>query len=104
MDLEQDDAPIPAEETYGAILVFRYLHRPLLPRIREALKPGGVLIYETFTRDQARFGKPKNPDFLLKKGELRQWFEDWEHLHYFEGIKTGPDRAVAQLVCRKPEA
>ena len=102
LDLERDDAPVPAEDTYGAVLVFRYLHRPLIPCIRKALKPGGVLIYETFTTDQARFGKPRNPDYLLKKGELREWFRDWELLHYFEGLKTGPDRAVAQLVCRKP--
>jgi len=101
VDLEQGDPPIPAEQTYGAVLVFRYLHRPLFPCIRKALKPGGVLIYETFTVDQARFGKPRNPDFLLKPGELRAAFRDWELLHYFEGIKSNPERAVAQLVCRK---
>ena len=101
-DLEKEgENPLP-EAFYGGILVFRYLHRPLIPHIRQALKEGGVLMYETFTVDQPRFGRPHNPDFLLKPGELRRWFEDWEILHYFEGIKDGPSRAIAQLVCRKP--
>ncbi|MBW1800939.1 MAG: class I SAM-dependent methyltransferase [Deltaproteobacteria bacterium] len=100
-DLEQESInPLP-EETYGAILVFRYLHRPLFPSIRKALKPGGILIYETFTVDQPRFGKPRNPAFLLKPGELREQFKEWEIIHYFEGILTNPDRAVAQIVCQK---
>ena len=59
-------------------------------------------MYETFTVEQPRFGKPRNPDFLLKKGELRGWFEDWEVIDFFEGIREGPERAVGQIVCRKP--
>lgn len=93
--------PLP-EDCYGAILVFRYLHRPLITNLRKALRPGGWLFYETFTADQARFGRPRNPAHLLQEGELRKWFEDWEILHYFEGIDENPLRAIAQLVCRKP--
>jgi tellurite methyltransferase len=101
-DLEREGAnPLPAD-FYGGVLVFRYLHRPLIPHIRKSLKPGGVLMYETFTVEQPRFGKPKNPDFLLKKRELRGWFEDWEVIDFFEGIREAPERAVAQIVCRKP--
>ena len=101
-DLEAEGVnPLP-EDAYGAVLVFRYLHRPLMPCIRKALKPGGVLIYETFTTEQRRYGKPKNPDFLLRPGELRAWFADWEILHDFEGILPDPERAAAQLVARKP--
>ena len=101
-DLEKaGDNPLP-EAYYGGILVFRYLHRPLIPHVRQALKEGGVLMYETFTVEQPRFGRPHNPDFLLKPGELRKWFDDWEIIDYFEGIKEGPSRAIAQLVCRKP--
>jgi tellurite methyltransferase len=95
--------PLP-EGRYGAILVFRYLHRPLIPSIRKALRPGGLLFYETFTAAQPRFGKPHNPEFLLQEGELLKWFEDWEVIHYFEGIKEDPPRAIAQIVCRKPGA
>lgn len=103
VDLEEgEEDPLP-EETYGGILVFRYLHRPLMPNIRKALQGSGVLIYETFTLDQPRFGKPHNPDFLLTHGELLRWFEDWDIIHHFEGIKEDPPRAIAQIVCRKQE-
>lgn len=102
VDLEQEGLnPLP-EDAYGAILVFRYLHRPLIPCMKKALRNSGLLIYETFTVDQRRFGKPHNPNFLLKHGELRRLFEDWEVIDYFEGIKDNPARAVAQLIARKP--
>jgi tellurite methyltransferase len=102
LDLEVPGTKLLPEDRYGAILVFRYLHRPLVPEIRKALRPGGVLFYETFTAAQARFGRPHSPHHLLEEGELRKWFEDWEILHYFEGIEEDPLRAIAQLVCRKP--
>ncbi len=104
VDLEGErEDPLPVD-VYGGILVFRYLHRPLLPNIREALREDGVLMYETFTVEQLRFGRPHNPDFLLRRGELREWFKDWEVIEYFEGIRSDPDRAVAQILCRKPAA
>ena len=102
VDLERPGINPLREDAYGAILVFRYLHRPLFPCIRKALRPGGLLVYETFTVEQAAFGRPRNPDHLLHPGELRQVFADWEILHSFEGLKENPLRAVAQLVCRKP--
>lgn len=102
VDLEAGREDPLSPNAYGAVLVFRYLHRPLFPRIREALRRGGLLVYETFTTDQPRFGRPQNPDFLLQPGELLGWFEDWEILHTFEGVLDGPPRAVARLVCRKP--
>ena len=101
VDLEvEGPSPLP-EDVYGGIIVFYYLYRPLIPSIRNALKAGGILIYETYTVDQPRFGRPHNPDFLLKPGELRQWFDDWSIIHDFEGIRQDPERAVAQIVCRK---
>ncbi len=95
--------PLP-EDAFGAILVFRYLHRPLIPSIKKALRPRGLLFYETFTAAQPRFGRPHRPEFLLQEGELLKWFENWEIIHYFEGIKENPTRAIAQIVCRKPGA
>ena len=104
VDLEPEGVnPLP-EQAYGAILVFRYLHRPLIPCIKKALRNGGLLLYETFTVEQPRFGKPRNSDYLLQSGELRHMFADWEVMHYFEGIRENPTRAVAQIVCRKPVA
>ena len=71
IDLETDNATLPAA-AYDLIVVVHYLHRPLFPALRGALKPGGILVYETFTRAQALRGKPTNPAFLLDRGELRK--------------------------------
>lgn len=101
VDLEKGEVnPLP-EDFYRGIIVFRYLHRPLIPCIRKALKTGGILVYETFTIEQPKFGRPHNLDFLLKPEDLRGWFQDWGIIYYFEGIKDNPKRAVAQIVCRK---
>jgi len=101
VNLEQEGVNPLEGLTFGAVLVFRYLHRPLIPCIMKSLKQGGILMYETFTTEQARFGKPKNPDHLLKAGELLSWFHDWEVIYTFEGIIGVPPKAIARLVCRK---
>ena len=101
VDLEQEGVNPLEGLFFSAVLVFRYLHRPLIPCIKKSLEQGGILMYETFTTQQARFGKPKNPDHLLKAGELLSWFHDWEMIHTFEGIIGVPPKAIAQLVCRK---
>lgn len=85
----------------GAI-VFRYLHRALFDALKKSVKPGGFVIYETFTEQNKQFGRPNREQFLLKKNELKILFEDWDILFYFEGIKQNPDRAIAQIVCKKP--
>ena len=102
VDLEKIGVNPLDRDTHGGIIVFRYLHRPLIPCIKKALTGGGIIMYETYTIEQPRFGKPRNPDFLLEPGELRNWFKDWDLIYYFESIKHDPDRAVAQLVCQKP--
>lgn len=102
IDLEKENSNPFENDVFSAVLVFRYLHRPLIPFIRKSLRKGGLLVYETFTTEQAKFGRPKNQEHLLKPGELYSWFQDWEIIHSFEGIKENPRKAVAQLVCRKP--
>jgi SAM-dependent methyltransferase len=74
-DLESDASPFMsggplAGETFDAVVVVNYLHRPLLNQIIGALRPGGVLIYETFARGNEVFARPRNPDHLLMSGEL----------------------------------
>ncbi|SHI23007.1 class I SAM-dependent methyltransferase [Ferrimonas marina] len=101
-DLEQPHRPALAGKRFAAILVFNYLHRPLLAELTQALLPGGLLIYETFLRQQATLGRPRNPDFLLKPGELQQAFASWQTIHYREGKQVDPERYSAQLVTRKP--
>ena len=69
-DLE-DGSPWPlAGHTFGAVVVTNYLHRPLFGHLLDSLAPGGVLIYETFGRGNEAYSKPRNPDHLLKSGEL----------------------------------
>ena len=98
-DLE-NGSPWPlGEERFGAIVVTNYLHRPLFPRIREALAPGGVLIYETFMAGNERFGRPSNPEFLLKPGELRQAFAGLVELGFEQGEVERPKRAMIQRIC-----
>jgi tellurite methyltransferase len=100
-DLEAEERqPLPAD-TFGAVLVFRYLHRPLIPEIRDAVRPNGLVFYRTFTAEQARFGPPRNPDHLLQPAELAGFFADWECLEYHEGVSRDPDRAMAGIVVRK---
>lgn len=101
VNLEQEGVNPLDGRIFSAVLVFRYLHRPLIPFISKSLKQGGILIYETFTTEQARFGKPKNPDHLLKAGELLSWFQDWEVIYTYEGIIGAPPKAIARLVSRK---
>ncbi|MDF1662556.1 MAG: methyltransferase domain-containing protein [Planctomycetota bacterium] len=102
VDLESVERPLTESGAFGAILVFRYLHRPLFPNLFEALKPGGLLIYETFTSAQAQFGRPKNPLFLLKPGELATLCQELELIYSWEGVEENPKRAVAQIIARKP--
>lgn len=102
VDLEQAGINPFADQVFSAIICFRYLHRPLFPDLLKAVEPGGLVIYETFTIANRRFGRPNNPDFLLKPNELKTWFDNWELLHYYEGIQHDPDRAIAQIVARKP--
>ena len=102
VDLEQPGVNPLAGKHFSAVLVFNYLHRPLIPALRDAVIPGGLVIYETFTVQQPRFGRPKNPDFLLQPGELKAIFQGWDIVHNFEGIALNPDRAVAHIVALKP--
>ncbi|MCF6262588.1 MAG: methyltransferase domain-containing protein [Xanthomonadales bacterium] len=102
VDLEVADINPLAERQFSAILGFRYLHRPLFPALIAATMPTGLVIYETFTTENRRFGRPNNPNFLLQPGELEAIFQDWEIIYSFEGILKKPERAVAQIVARKP--
>lgn len=102
VDLEREGENPLSGMVFGAVIVFRYLHRPLIPAVRNWILPGGLLVYETYTIEHATIGRPRNPDFLLRPGELLGWFSDWEILHWFEGLLGSPERAVARIVCRKP--
>ena len=97
-DLETESASLPAA-AFDVVVVVHYLHRPLFPQLLAALRPGGVLVYETFTTAQAARGKPSNPEFLLRPGELRDLVGSLEVLESREGEFDGRD--VASVVARK---
>lgn len=99
-DLEKDYKL--REAYYEAIICFNYLQRDLVPRIKAGLKPGGLIVYETYTVDQTRFGIPRNPDHLLNHNELLDMFRDFRCLYYREGVLE-ENRAIAQIIARKPD-
>lgn len=95
-DLE-DGSPWPlAGRQFAGIVVTNYLWRPLFAAIIGALAPGGVLIYETFADGNAAYGSPRNPDFLLKRGELLEICRTLTIVAYEDG-DTG--QAVVQRIC-----
>jgi SAM-dependent methyltransferase len=87
------------EAAYDVIVVVHYLHRPLVPSLLTALRPGGVLVYETFTTAQAVRGKPTNPAFLLEPGELRRLVAPLDVRAWREGDYEG--RMIASVVAVK---
>jgi 2-polyprenyl-3-methyl-5-hydroxy-6-metoxy-1,4-benzoquinol methylase len=85
---------------YDVIICFNYLQRSLMPQIKDGLRKGGIAVYETFIVEQAQFGKPKNPDFLLKHNELLDIFRNFRVLRYREGIIESR-KAIASIVAQK---
>jgi SAM-dependent methyltransferase len=84
---------------FAGIVVSLYLHRPLFRDLVAALAPGGVLVYETFMRGNERFGRPTNPDFLLKPNELFAAFSPHLAVVAFEQGQVGePKPAMMQRI------
>jgi rhodanese-related sulfurtransferase len=99
-DLEAEDPGLPADR-YALVACFRFLHRPLLPRLAAALAPGGHLVYETYRVGQERYGRPRRTRFLLQSGELEAAFRGLEILRYEEPEPPGGPIA-ARLLARRP--
>ena len=101
-DLEDGSPwPLPGQR-FDLVLVTNYLHRPILPLIVAAVGPGGLLLYETFARGNERFGKPSNPDFLLRPGELADAVAGQLEILAFEDLELGPPRpAVIQHIAAR---
>jgi len=97
-DIETGAWPL-AGEQFDGIVVTNYLHRPLFPVLKKSLAEGGVLVYETFMAGNERFGRPSNPAFLLKPGELLAAFGDLQVLGFEEGEVSEPKPAVIQRLC-----
>lgn len=98
-DLEAAPWPLPGRR-FAAVVATNYLWRPLFPHLLDALEPQGVLLYETFARGNARFGKPANPAYLLEPGELLALAGGRLHVVAYEhGIVRHPRATAVERLC-----
>jgi SAM-dependent methyltransferase len=88
-------------QTFGAIIVVNYLYRPLLSSLIDALAPGGLFIYETFALGNEAYARPRNPDHLLKSGELLELVSGQMQIIAYEHgvVKNGDIPSVKQRLC-----
>jgi SAM-dependent methyltransferase len=98
-DLEGGRWPFPAG-AFDGVVVANYLHRRLFDALAASLAPGGLLIYETFMQGNERYGRPSNPDFLLRPYELVDaWRWRLEVVAFEQGRVERPKVAVVQRIC-----
>ncbi len=94
-------------KAFDIVVNARFLLRSLFPRIRRALRDGGLLLFETFSTDEIDVlgGDIRRP-FALEPGELRAAFSDYELILYEEGIFEEPEgeRGLVRMIARKPRA
>ncbi len=97
-DLEGGPWPL-AGRRFAGVVVTNYLHRPILPAIVDAVAPGGALLYETFAAGNERYGRPANPDFLLRPGELLEAVRGRLRVVAYEALEVeAPRRAMVQRI------
>jgi len=100
-DLEGADWPL-GDRTFAAVVVTNYLWRPLLPRIVAAVATSGVLLYETFAVGNEQYGRPRNPEFLLREEELLAAVHgQLEVIAYQHGPDGEPATAVRQRIAAR---
>lgn len=98
-DLESDSVDL-GEEVYDLAAVFFFLHRPLFPLLRRCLVPGGLIVYKTYSIDQARCpGRPSRPAYMLGHNELLEAFAGFRVLRYEEEWEG---KGTASLIAQKP--
>jgi SAM-dependent methyltransferase len=98
---------------FAGIVVTNYLHRPLFIHLAAGLQDQGVLIYETFAEGNQAYGRPSNPNFLLKPGELftlcsadlgGQKNAALHCIAYQHGYIGRPQEAIVQRICARRSA
>lgn len=97
-DIEAGPWPFAPGE-FDGVVVTNYLWRPLFANLVGALRPGGVLIYETFALGNERHGRPANPDHLLLRDELLRRVERLSIVAFEQGFVSLPKPAVIQRIC-----
>lgn len=96
-DIENAAWPLLGRQ-FDLVVVCNYLWRPLFETIRNAAKPGGWLVWETFADGQQTIGRPARPDFLLQRGELLRVFGDWHIVAYEDVFESGVNPRFVQRV------
>lgn len=98
-DLESGPWPF-SGRAFAAVVVANYLWRPLFEDLVCSVAPGGLLLYETFGQGNERYGRPKNPDFLLRPGELLEVVRGrLQVVAYQHGLVDAADPTVKQRLC-----
>lgn len=98
-DLESGNALPFADRQFAVIVVTNYLWRPILPLLADAVAEGGLLIYETFGRGNELYSRPRNPDHLLRAGELLEAFgKNLQIVAYEHGLRRDPKPRVIQRI------
>lgn len=105
-DLERGEF-LPEPAAYALVCDFYYLQRDLFAPMRAAVRAGGLFVGAIHLTDERPGVRPMNPDFLLRPGELRRHFRDWELLHYHETAAADDDagrhsRRSAEIIARRP--
>jgi SAM-dependent methyltransferase len=98
-DIEADPWPLAGRE-FDLVVVCNYLWRPLFDAIKSAVRPGGLLLWETFADGQQTIGRPSRPDFLLQRGELLRVCHDWRILAYEDLLEPGREGVNPRFVQR----
>ncbi len=97
-DIETGPWPY-GDERFDGLIVTHYLWRALLPTLAAALAPGGVALMETFAQGQEAFGRPSNPAFLLRPGELLEWaaMSGLRVVAFEDGLESEPTRRIQRI-------
>ena len=101
-DLESEQSWPLKREYYDIVIVTNYLYRPKIKKIGDLVKENGYLFYETFARGNERYGKPSNPNFLLKNRELIKVFQkNFKILYYFNGQEFSNKKIIQRCAIKK---
>ncbi len=96
--VDLDDALLGTNE-YDLVLCTYYLNRGLLPKMKQAVKPGGMVVVETYTMDHLKYRPEFRKEWLLEKNELVEWFKDFTILDY-QVVDNG-ESAFASIIAQK---
>lgn len=88
------------DQKFELIVVVRFLNREMFPYIKEAITPGGFILFQTFVEGVEKFDSPKNPNFILGKTELAEVFDGFNIIvDRIDELNDG--RPVASFIAQK---